>query len=236
MKKAILHNRLVLLWANPTREKLKKFYASTGIFNDKDDAQNLIKFGAYLIFNGHRQSEDEKPYDSTIGLNNWVNSLEGYILFHVGTEYFLKGVFLYKGYAINKLKKIYSLPEPYKIARNHRKLDASETHTFGYFTKNITKIVDFTEFDKQQSSKNKIYKGKKPVGIISTRFKHPNHEQLLYYLQFSRNKYLHTRRKIPEFKGITDDVMELLNFISVYVCQKNIEALSDLEKISVENS
>jgi hypothetical protein len=113
MQKPILHNRLVRLWGNPSRQKFRAFYRSThGLFDDHDDAQNLVKYGAHLIVKGNEKVLDIQPYDPSKGLENWIKTIEGDILFHVGIEYFIKGIYLHLGYSINKARDPKKLAAP----------------------------------------------------------------------------------------------------------------------------
>ncbi len=228
-KKAILHNRLILLWAKPSDKKYQSFYSSHGIFNSHDDAQNLVKYGSYFIVKGNKKRTTSTPFQHDKGLENFITPIEGEILFYVGVEYFIKGVFLHNGYSINKLKDN-SQPLT-KIYRNKSKLNPAKTHSLDYLFNHLPKIVDFTDFDAGQVSKNKIYRGKAPKGITSTKYKHPMHRELLSFIRFNRNAQLHTTKKIPEFRGNIDEVVELLDYIAVKACGQNLNDLSNLKSV-----
>ena len=227
---ALLHNRLVRFWGDPTQDKFNNFFASYGLFNGEDDAQNLVKLGAYLLQSGVIKRDTTKPYNQTLGLYNWVNVTEGNISFHVGVEYFLKGVFLYKGFAINERNdKKATLT---KIKGSKSKLNPKKAHTLDFFIKNVPDVVDFSDFDKNQAKKN-LTRGKKFNGIISDNYKNPTAQEVLNYVRLTRNTYLHNWRTIPEFKGITNTKSELFNYIAKQVFNKSIEEIAKLEIVYI---
>lgn len=228
-RKPFLHNRLVRLWGNLTDDKLAKIYSSHGLFNETDDAQNLVKYCTYLINKGNELRLKTVPYDPTKGLNNFIEAVEGEILFYFGVEYFIKGVYLYKGYSINVLKS--GGNKLTRLKNNKSKLSPSHKIKLNDLLNNLDKIVDFTDYDINQAKKNKIDRGKPSNGIISNKYKHPGHKELLRFIRFNRNVQLHTSKKIPEFRGNIDEVIELLEHIAINACSKTLKELSDLEVV-----
>jgi len=226
-KKPFLHNRLVRLWGNPTDDKLKKFYGSHGLFNSTDDAQNLVKYGSYLITKGNKLRLKSEPYDPLRGLNNFIEAIEGEILFYVGVEYFIKGIYLHEGYTINELKSGgWSL---IRLKNNKTKLNPERTAKLSSLLDNLPKIINFDDFDKDQAKKNKKDRGKPSKGTLSNNYKHPGHKELLRFIRFNRNVQLHTSKKVPEFRGNIDEVNELLEIVATQSTGKSIKELANLD-------
>ena len=227
----IVHNRLVRFWGNPTEQKFDYYLASSGLLND-NDAQNLIKFGAYMIKKGLRDINKIQPYDRREGLMNWVHQYEGNALLYIGTEFLIKGIFLKKGYAINaykdKNKNRDYVTSPIKLNRNKGKLSASKTRDLGYFIEHIDVIADFSSFDADQQRRN----GKTPPpnldGLLSTRYRNPNHTQIFQYIRFTRNSYLHTSKHMPTFNGIYKDMAKLFDVLCRESLGKSLYQLSKL--------
>lgn len=152
----------------------------------------------------------------------------------LGCEYLFKGIFLAKGYAINKIKQPVpnGLVHPLKLSQNKSKLDPTEVVMLGYIKDHLPSLIDFTDFDNKQSTDEiaakKKEKGQKLDGITRMTTPYPNSKQLLDYLLVKRNYSLHRPFIIPEFKGITNHVFNFLEYIAQKGTGKTIDELAVL--------
>lgn len=228
----LLHNQLVRFWGNPTPKKYESYMASLGLLTD-NDAQNQIKFGAYFIKKGLRLIHHNEPYRRELGLKYWGKNYEGNALLYTGIEFLVKGLFLKNGYAINEYKNAnlnrdYDSP-PIKILRNKNRLNPTRTRDLGYFLKHVGELADFKDFDSGQKLRNKIpAPGPRPTGLISTRYKHPTHNQIFEFIRLTRNSYLHTSKKMQTFAGIYIDMEVLLDYLCKESVNKSLNQLADL--------
>lgn len=206
---------------------------SKGLLND-NDSQNLIKFGTHLITKGLALIKVVQPFDSSRGLINWQKQYEGNTLLYVGVEFLIKGIFLKKGFAVNAFKetKLNSRVEelPVKMNRSKSKLDAAETRKLVYFLKHIDLVADFDQFDKEQAARNSQPAPQpKPGGLLSTRYKNPDHNQIFEYIRLTRNSYLHTSKHMETFNGIYTDIERLIDYMCKKALNKNLSEISDLK-------
>lgn len=107
---------------------------------------------------------------------------------------------------------------PFRIRGNKKFLSPSKVQTSYYITKHLPDIIDFSDFDKKQNAEEKKAKdklhGQRLKGIARMTIPYPSATQLLDYLRFKRNYSLHRPFVIPEFKGITNQLFDLLNYVS----------------------
>jgi len=156
--------------------------------------------------------------------------------FSLGSEYFLKGIFLKKGFAINKTVKDSGVNHPIKVRGNRSYLLENEVVQMNTIVKYLPSIIDLSGFDIEQQSAKKAERyelgGERLKGINNLGIPHPNSVELLDYLLFKRNYALHRPFIIPEFKGITHQLFRFLNYISVAETGLEIMDLADFNCIS----
>lgn len=156
----ILHNQINKLWYNPTYEKFKRSSFVKQVFTQKD-SEDFIATGAYLVKMARKFSKKHIPWDQDRRLEILANPRLENALFSLGAEYLIKGVFLNKGFAVNKpLRGVNFTNYPIRISRNKARLDKSDVQTLRYFRNNIGKVIDFTNFDNKQKKEEKKEKDK----------------------------------------------------------------------------
>lgn len=228
----LTHNQINKLWFNPTYDRFKKHGFVKNIFTSKD-AEDFIRTGAYLIKEAEKHSNIIIPWDEKRRYEILVNPRLENAFVSLGAEYLLKGIFLIKGYAINKpLALTNFLPHPIVLTRNKTKLRANEVQDLSYIIDHIEKIVDFKDFnnlqkDAESKAKNDL-KGQRLKGITRMTIPFPNAKQLLAYIHFKRNYSLHRPFIVPEFRGITQHVFKLLDYIAQKGVGRTIDGLAKL--------
>jgi hypothetical protein len=229
---AITHNQLNRLWVNPDYEKFKNHSFTRHIFTSKD-AEDLLRTGAYLIKEAERKARIIIPWNESRRIEILANPRLSNAYLATGAEYFLKGVFLYKGLAINKPKKsAVGIKHPIPIKRNKGKLLPSDIQDLYYILAHIGDVIDFENFDlsqmKDKRRAKEELKGKRVKGIPSLTIPYPKASDILTYLRFIRNNALHRPFIMPEFRGITKQIYSLLDYISKQVTGKGIDDYSIL--------
>lgn len=230
---AVLHNQINKLWYNPSYEKFKNSNFVKQIFTEKD-ADDFIKTGAYLIKEAEKLSNTHIAWDESKRLEILKNPRLENAFVSLGTEYLFKGIFLCKGYAINKLKQPVQKKLSYPILLRHNlsKLNSSEVVQLKYIVTYLPRLIDFNDFNASQiESENKAKKeekGQKLQGITRMTIPYPNANQMLDYLLFKRNYSLHRPFIISEFKGITNHVFNFLEYVALHGYSKSLKDLSKL--------
>jgi len=229
----VLHNQINKLWYNPTYERFKRSSFVKQIFIQKD-SEDFVATGAYLIKMSREISKKHIPWNQDRRLEILANPRLENALFSLGAEYLIKGVFLNRGYAVNKpLKGIVFATYPIQISKNKGKLDKSDIHSLRYFRDNINKVIDFTSFDNKQEKEEKKekskVKGQRLSGITRLTIPYQKSDILLDYVLFKRNFSLHRPFIMPEFVGLTNQLYDFLNFIAKEGCGKSIRQLSSLK-------
>ncbi|OGC49692.1 hypothetical protein A2W32_01890 [candidate division WWE3 bacterium RBG_16_37_10] len=229
---ALTHNQINKLWFNPSYDKFKIHGFVKNIFTSKD-AEDFIRTGAYLIKEAEKHSNIIIPWDENRRYEILANPRLENAFVSLGAEYLLKGTFLLKGYAVNKpLPSSTGLPHPIILSGNKSKLRANEVQDLSYIIDHIAKIIDFTEFNTLQKeaetkAKNDL-KGQRLRGITRMTIPFPNAQELLGYIHFKRNYALHRPFTIPEFRGITQHIFKLLDYIAQKGSSRSIEVLAKL--------
>lgn len=226
----LIHNQINKLWFNPSYKKFKASSFVKQVFTQRE-SEDFIRTGAYLITEAHRFSEISIPWREDKRLEILKNPRLENALFSLGSEYLLKGIFLHKGYAINKpLKGVTIKNSPILIKGNKSKLNPSEVFELYYIKNNVRKIVDFQDFDDKQNKKEleekEKMKGQKLAGITRMTIPYPTSDILLDYILFKRNYSLHRPFIMPEFKGLTDQLYDFLNYIAQKTTGKSINKLA----------
>jgi len=229
---ALTHNQINRLWYNPTYENFKRHGFVKDIFTSKD-TEDFIRTGAYLIKEAEKRSNIIIPWDERRRYEILANPRLENAFVALGAEYLLKGVFLIKGFAINEPKKLSApINHPVVLKGNKNKLLENEVHDLSYIVDHIAKIIDFTDFDKSQKSDEakakKDLKGQRLKGITRLTIPFPTAKQILIYLHFKRNYALHRPFTIPEFRGITQHIFKLLDYIAQKGTGRTIEVLAKL--------
>lgn len=229
---ALTHNQINRFWFNnPLYLDFKEHGFSKQIFTSKE-ADDFLELGAYLIKEAESHSNTHIPWNERRRHEILAHARLENAFISLGSEYLFKGVFLCKGFAINKLLLAYKLTHPVKIKGNKTKLVDNEVHDLSYVVDHISKLIDFSDFDKsQQDDETKAkqeVKGEKLDGITRMTIPYPSSKQMLDYIHFKRNYSLHRPFIIPEFNGIT---RQTFNFLD-YVAQKGVgKKLSELAKL-----
>lgn len=229
---ALTHNQINNLWFNPSYDKFKNHGFVKNIFTSKD-AEDFIRTGAFLIKEAEKHSNIIIPWDERRRYEILANPRLENAFVSLGAEYLLKGTFLIKGYAINKpLPSSISLSHPITIRGNKSKLRTNEVQDLSYIIDHISKIIDFTEFDRLQKEAEKKaksdLKGQRLKGITRMTIPFPNAKQLLDYIHFKRNYSLHRPFTVPEFRGITQHIFKLLDYIAQKSAGRTIDVLAKL--------
>lgn len=224
---AILHNQINSLWHNSTYEKFRKSGFVRQIFK-KEDATTFIKTGAHLILLAKKENDKIFPYDPSRDFEFRLRPRISNAFFSLGAEYILKGVYLWHGYAINKLKPGIIVPYPTKLRGNIKQLCENEVVKMKYLVDNFFSLpIDLRDFDIEQKrlalSEAKKYKGKKMVGIKKLSIPSPTSKQILDYIYFKRNYSLHRPFVIPEFLGTTNIIFKFIDYLLVKVTGKGTE-------------
>lgn len=227
---SIIHNQINLFWNNPTYDNFKKSFFNKRI-STETDAELFLRIGAYLIEEARKFSEIHIPWNESRRYDILKNPIMENIDYSLGAEYLMKGIFLRMGYAIN-VPKVKGLIHPVKLKGNKGKLSQIDFHLVGYIVQHIAKLIDFTDFDrKQKNEKNEERsrnKGERVGGITSMGIPHPTSKEILAYIQFKRNNSLHRPFIVSEFRGITN---QLFNFLE-YIAQKGTgSSIKDLAKL-----
>ncbi len=230
---AIIHNQINKLWFKPSYQKFKKHGFTRQVFTS-NEAEDFLRIGAYLIKEAEKRSNMTIPWDEQRRHEILANPRLENAFVSLGAEYFLKGVFLVKGDAINKpLPTFIKQQHPIKIRGNKSKLRGDEVQTLSYIVDNLSKIIDFSEFDKNQEDMEKTakdgLKGRRLRGITRMTTPYPTAKQILDYIHFKRNYALHRPFIIPEFRGITRHVFGLLEYIAQKGVGKGLDELSILD-------
>lgn len=227
---AIIHNQINNLWYKPSLAKFKQSPFVKQVFT-KEDADDFLKTGAYLIKEAEKLSNIHIPWNESRRFEILANPRLENAFVSLGAEYLLKGVFLKNGYAINK-PLIRLGNHPVKVWGNKRKLNLSEVQELGYIITHLPKIIDFGEFDRKQEKEEKKakkqMKGERPNGITRMTIPYPTSKQLLEYILFKRNYSLHRPFIISEFRGITKQLFNFLDYIAKNGTGKKIETLAKL--------
>ncbi|MFA5894191.1 MAG: hypothetical protein WC851_00270 [Candidatus Shapirobacteria bacterium] len=227
----IIHNQINRFWSKPTYENFKKHGFVKKVFTI-NDSEEFIKTGAYLVEEAIKQMNSHIPWDESRKFEILLHPRLENIFLALGTEYFLKGILLAKGYAINKPKMGISLAHPIPVSSNKTKLLKTEVQDLSYIKDQIIRTVDFSDFDKSQESEKikekKVNKGKGVRGITSLSVPHPTAKQILDYLHFKRNFSLHRPFIISEFSGIVQQELKILNYIAQKETGETIKKLSSI--------
>ncbi len=231
---ALTHNQINRFWYNqPRYTDFKKKGFSKQIFTSID-ADDFLKLGAYLIKAAEKHSNTHIP---------WNDSRRHEILSHarlenafvsLGSEYLFKGVFLYRGFSINKPLPTYKSTHPIKIRGNKTKLVNNEVQDLSYIVDHIDSIIDFSAFnstqvDDEMKAKDSL-KGERFTGITKMTIPYPTANQLLDYIHFKRNYSLHRPFIIPEFNGITRQIFNFLDYVAQKGVGKSLEELAVLSE------
>lgn len=235
-KMALTHNQINRMWYRPTYDKFKKHGFVKYIFTSKD-AEDFLRTGAYLIKEAEKYSNNIIPWNKSIRHEILLQPRLGNIFFALGSEYFLKGIFLVKGFSINKQKSLSTLiKHPIQLKGNKGKLINNEVYDLFYIIDHIGKLIDFGEFDKSQVEEERNQKSKlKGIifkGITRMTIPYPTAKELLTYIHFKRNYSLHRPFILAEFRGITQQLFKLLDYISQKGTRKTIAEWGKLQDIS----
>lgn len=229
----IIHNQINKLWFKPSYIKFKKSGFVNHIFTN-NDASDFIHTGAYLIKEAEKLSRTHIPWDESRRLEILKNPRLENAFISLGAEYLTKGIFLYKGYSINKPIQpvLIRLIHPVQLKGNKNKLDTKEVQEFNYILTHLPKLVDYGDFDKKQKddekeAKNKN-KGDKLDRITRMTIPYPDHKALLDYLLFKRNYSLHRPFIMPEFVGITNHIFNFLEYTVQKITNKSLDELAKM--------
>lgn len=230
---AILHNQINKLWYKPSYLKFKKSGFVNCIFT-KSDAMDFIHTGACLIVEAKRLSGMHTPWNKDLRLEILKKPRLENTYTSLGTEYLTKGIFLYKGYSINK--PLANLPiritHPILLKNNKNKLNPREVQEFSYITDHLPRIVDYSDFDSKQKNDELIAvknnKGDRLDGITRMTIPYPDHKALLDYLLFKRNYSLHRPFIMPEFIGITNHIFNFLEYTVQKITNKSLDELAKM--------
>lgn len=230
----ITHNQINKFWYKPSYDKFIKSSFVKQIFVERD-AEDFTATGAYLIKMAKKISRKHIPWDEDRRLEILANPRLENALFSLGSEYLIKGVFLYNGYAVNKQKHGSAIQtHPIPLRNNKNKLEKSEVSSLLYFKTHIAKIVNFSKFDQKQDrkelSEKKKDKGQGLSGITRMTIPYPKSNALLDYILFKRNYSLHRPFIMSEFVGLTNQLYDFLNYIATNGCGKSISKLARLKK------
>jgi hypothetical protein len=200
------------------------------------DYEDFVTTGAYLIKMAKKISKKHIPWDQDRRLEILANPRLENAMFSLGAEYLIKGIFLNKGFAVNKpLKGATFTNYPIKISKNKAKLDKTDIQTLHYFKDNIEKVIAFTNFDIKQKKEEKKEKdkvrGQGLSGITRLTIPYQKSKILLDYILFKRNFSLHRPFIMPEFVGLTNQLYDFLNFIAKEGCGRTINELAKLKGI-----
>ena len=221
----IMHNELIKFLDNINIETVRKFKA---VIFKKKHQEDFLYFGVYLL------KEAKELYDSKVepyvDEKQWIKNRYKYlkinVLLGLGSEYFLKSIFLKKGYAVNRLLNSQNIQKPYKIYGNTKNLNPEESTNFAYIRNNFCSIVNLKKFDKEIERLNKEIelrnKTQKLANIKKIEYRKMNSKEVLIYLWGLRNNALHNAYIKPEFKGIFRDIWNFLDFVSNKVYKKGI--------------
>ena len=227
---AIAHNQINLFWSKPTYDNFKKSFFVKKIYTDQD-ADLFLRVGAHLIVEAQKLSDILIPWDDRRKFEILQNPILENAFFSLGSEYLMKGVFLKQGYAINK-PKVSGLAQPVPIKNNKNKLIESDFHTINYITDHIGVIINFSDFNTKQQQEELAEKaqnkGQRLDGITKMGIPHPTARQFLDYIKLKRNHSLHKPTIISEFRGITKQLFEFLEYIAQKGAGSSIEVLSKL--------
>jgi len=228
---ALTHNQINKLWFNPSYIAFKKSNLVKQIFTSRE-AEDFIRTGAFLIYEAKKLSNVLIPWDQNrrFEILNYPRLENAFI--SLGGEYFLKGIYLQKGYAINKLLPSINVQHPVLLKGNKAKLDQCEVQEYGYIVTHSPKIIDFTEYDKAQAADEKNakaeLKGQRLQGIMRMTIPYPKAKKMLDYLQFKRNYALHRPFIVPEFRGITQQTFRFFDYVATQATGKSIKELAAL--------
>jgi hypothetical protein len=230
---SILHNQINRLWFNPSYDKFKNSHFNKHIFSKKD-ANDFLKTGAYLIMNALQISN--LPPSAYKGEENRESFLKNPRLenafFSLGAEYLMKGVFLLKGYSINKTVAKGQISHPIKLYGNRKNLRENEVYEIGYIVRYLPSILNFDDFNKNQKEFEKKQKdrmkGQKIKGIKKLTIPYPNATAFLDYIHAKRNYALHRPFIIPEFSGLTVQLFFFLGYIAEKGVGKSLKELGNI--------
>lgn len=229
----VLHNQINKLWYKPSYLNFKKSSFVKQVFTSAE-SDDFIRTGAHLIKQAEKLSNTHIPWDESRRLEILSNPRLENAFVSLGTEYLFKGIFLLKGYSINKLVATngQKISHPVKLKGNKSKLNQGEVFEMAYITTHLPSIVDFVDFDKVQQAdeaKAKLAdKGERLDGITRMTIPYPNSKQMLDYLLFKRNFSLHRPFIIPEFRGITKHIFSFLNYTAQSATGKSLDILAEL--------
>ncbi|OGM09114.1 hypothetical protein A2Z67_05910 [Candidatus Woesebacteria bacterium RBG_13_36_22] len=228
----LTHNQINRLWYSPSYTNFKNNGFNKVIFT-QNDAEAFLRTGAYLIKEADNRSNIHIPWDEQGRYEILANPRLENAFVSLGAEYLLKGTFLIKGYAINKPKLLFtSLQHPLKVGGNRSKFTMNEVQDLSYIVNHVEKLVDFSEFDESQKNEEKKAvaesKGQRLKGITRMTIPFPNARQLLEYILFKRNYALHRPFIIPEFRGTTQHIFRLLDYIAQKSSGRTIKDLAEL--------
>lgn len=229
---ALTHNQINRLWYKPSYLNFKNHGFVKHVFG-RNDAEDFLRTGAYLIKEAEKRSNIIIPWDERRRYEILANPRLENAFVSLGVEYLLKGTFLIKGYAINKpAPSSAPIQHPIIVKGNKSKFSTNEVQDLSYILDHIAKLIDFSEFDTSQKDAEKKaateLKGQRLKGITRMTIPFPNAKQLLEYLHFKRNYALHRPFTIPEFRGITQHIFKLLDYISQKGTGRTIEELAKL--------
>ena len=228
---ALTHNQINKLWSNPTYTNFKNNGFVKLVFTSKD-AEDFLRTGAYLIKEAEKRSNIIIPWDENRRYEILANPRLENAFISLGAEYLLKGTFLIKGYAINNPKPAVMLRHPIVVKNNKSKLITNEVQDMSYIVDHIAKIIDFSDFDKSQKAAERKsiaeLKGERLKGITRMTIPFPSAQQILEYIHFKRNYSLHRPFIIPEFRGITQHIFKLLDYVAQKGSGRSIEVLAKL--------
>lgn len=232
---ALTHNQINRFWFNhPLYSDFKKHGFSKQIFTSKE-ADDFLKLGAYLIKEAEIHSNTHIPWNESRRHEILAYARLENAFISLGSEYLFKGIFLYKGFAINKPLPTYKSVHPIKVIGNKTKLVDNEVQDLSYIVNHISKLIDFSDFDKSQkddgTKAKRELKGEKLEGITRMTISYPTAKQILDYIHFKRNYSLHRPFIIPEFNGITRQTFSFLDYIAQKGVGKKLEELAQLSEI-----
>jgi len=229
---ANIHNQINKFWFNPSYQKFKQSSFVKTIFTKKD-ANDFLKTGAYLIQEAEKLSNIHIPWHEDKRFKILANPRLENAFVSLGAEYLLKGVFLVNGYTINKpLVRIVN--HPIKVWGNTERLNLTAVQELGYIVTHLPQIVNFSKFDNNQQQEEikakQQVKGERLDGITRLTIPYPTSKQWLDYILFKRNYSLHRPFIIPEFRGITKQLFNFLNYIAKHGIGEEIKSLAKLTK------
>lgn len=230
----MIHNQINNFWYKPSYNKFIKSAFVKQIFM-RENAEDFTATGAYLVRMAKRISKKHIPWCENRRLEILANPRLENALFSLGAEYLIKGIFLHKGYAVNRQKQRFTFQSyPILLKNNKGKLEKSEVSSLSYFKTYISRIINFSKFDNRQEKKElyekKKEKGQKLSGITRMTIPYPKSSELLDYILFKRNYSLHRPFIMSEFVGLTNQLYDFLNYIAMNGCGKSINNLARLKK------